>query len=83
MKYIVYKKYEDTTIETLFIFPETENHSDVFAQVKTYAGTIISAGFVYKDGNGELYCTGKSYTCDVSSRGEVDTKLLNSMLERM
>jgi len=38
MKYIVYKKYEDTTIETLFIFPETENHSDVFAQVKTYAG---------------------------------------------
>ena len=74
-KYIIVKK---DGVEYPILFPNVMNHSDMF---KLVGGDLISAGFctISSTDNGDIQYSayGKSVTLDVSSREEVDTKLMN------
>lgn len=83
MKYIVYKPSENSLREIMILFPEYENHKDIYNDVKREGCVLISAGFTYLDGFGLLYCTGKSDSLNIISRQDKDTKLLLNMMERI
>jgi len=81
MKYIVYR---DGKAEHLVTFPNTINHDRMAEAMEALRfggdhdwhrrqGEIVSAGFVV-DGR----CHGHSETLGISSRGEVDTALLQA-----
>lgn len=77
MKYVI---VEYIGLEMPFIFPIFWNHVDIAEFVKERGGKPISAGIVKMGDNKQLYCTGKSVTMGLSSRGDEDLKVLNKHL---
>jgi hypothetical protein len=73
-KYIVFRlnyKLE----ESIFIFPPTLQHKDVFnAHFRDHG--VVSAGFVVIRNN-ELFCFGESLSLEVKARPEEDGLLAN------
>jgi hypothetical protein len=64
-------------LPTPFIFPETFIHADLAKGVGRRP--ILGAGFVSLL-DGKLTCYGESISLNVKSRGDIDSKILNSML---
>lgn len=74
--YIKYITYNDGLMDTVIIFPNHEMHNYVAFRMSITADMILGAGFLTPDF--EAY--GKSVGLSVPSRGEVDTKLIRSVL---
>lgn len=84
MKYIVIR---EGWLETAIIFDEMINHYEMAQKVlgpivcdpKILRQKIVGAGFVTLTSDG-LMCYGRSVTMEITSRGEVDSDLLNKRL---
>ena len=58
----------------LFNRHSSTNHSDV---KPLFDGKVVSAGFCLIKLNGEIVCSGRSETLNLSSRPELDSEILN------
>ncbi len=81
-KYVVLRNEEQDgndlyITENIFLFPSRIVHKSVATRMN---GTPVSAGFVFMDKNGKMYCAGESSTLRLTSRAE-DTILLRSMIQ--
>lgn len=83
MKYIVFKPSETSIKENMYLFPDLDSHDEVYRKLRTFASVLVSAGFVYNDGDNIPYCTGYSSSLSIKSRPDHDTKLLHRLMERM
>ena len=82
MKYIVVKDSVYTNTEKIFVFPDSEMHSEFYSSIKgEYNTFLISAGFVGFDDEGKIYCYGNSISLNKYSRKE-DTVLLKRELSK-
>lgn len=65
--------------DCIITFPNDISHKHMFDTLKEAQKDInvISAGFVMLDKNRKPFCTGKSQSLNVESRGDIDTILLN------
>lgn len=72
-KYIV---LEQDSLELPFIFSELSTHADV---ARALRGKVLGAGFCVIQ-NDRYVCYGESISLEIESRGEVDSKILNSTL---
>lgn len=73
-KYIVLKKGSS---EMPYLFSELDTHSEV---ARALGGKVVGAGFCWINDNGQYECYGESISCNVKSRKEVDSKVLNDLL---
>jgi len=73
MKYIV---VNGALTDEIYLFPGAVYHADFADKMGFSQDQILSAGFV----SPELECYGKSISLGVSSRGEIDTKLIDKEL---
>lgn len=83
-KYIVVEDFPTgiSLLDVIFPFPEFIGHDDFARMVTRDGGKVISAGFVSMpdEYNPKGSCHGKSVSLDLKSRGEVDTKMLESQI---
>lgn len=88
MKYICVTNWEEdtsfgvtdmNTSDCIITFPDGISHKKMFDSLKLNHDELeaISAGFVIRDKNNRLTCSGRSFSLDLESRGEIDTILLN------
>lgn len=72
MKYIC---YDDGHVDTLIVFPDHIQHSDMARQLNLAQGMLLGAGFVVMGNDGAPMCYGDSVSLDIKSREE-DTFIL-------
>ena len=77
-KYVVMSAVEDYgNRENIYVFPHNVVHKTVSKRMN---GTPVAAGFVGRNEDGMLFCTGRSESLRLKSRPQIDTMLLQELL---
>lgn len=77
MKYVRFVDFDG--IDCIIMFSTHLNHKETVKRIRHTE--VVSAGFVYKDRQGDLQCTGRSESLNVDSNPEADSKLLQKQVK--